>query len=72
MHSNKLEALLRSIDTLIERYGETDPVLASDLRALREQLTDAARRNQLADVATFALRAATWIKFVLDHLPPPH
>lgn len=72
MQRHKSEALLRHIDTLIARYKESDELLAQELTCIRVQLVECQRRSAMAEFAQHALRAATWIKFILDHLPPPH
>lgn len=72
MHRTKREALLRSINSVIETYGAADPDLARELEAIRDDLLEAERTSQWIVWSQRALQAATWIKFILDRLPPPH
>lgn len=68
----KPEALLRSIDSLIENHGRDNPELLKELQELRSEVQEATRKGLWLDLAFAALRLATWIKFIFDHLPPTH
>lgn len=71
-HLPKTEALLRSIDNLIEKHAKDDPELLKDLQKHRADVEDAALAGRWLDVASIATRIALLIKFLFDHLPPPH
>lgn len=70
--SNKREALLRTIDEIIRDYAQEDPELFKDLQKLRTEAEDAIRTARWFDLANTALRVTTLLKFLFDHLPPPH
>jgi hypothetical protein len=67
--SKKTEALLRSIDSIIENYAGTNPELVSELKKLRAEAEEAHKRRHLEELALISLRIATWVKFIIDHLP---
>lgn len=69
--ATKRDALLRSIDTLIENHAKDNPELLKDLQRHRADVEDAARNSRWSDLASIALRIATLIKFLFDQLPPP-
>lgn len=68
----KTEALLRSIDNLIETHAKDNPELRKDLQKHRAAIEAAAIAGRWIDVASIASRVALLIKFLFDHLPPPH
>jgi hypothetical protein len=70
--ANSGEALLHAIDQLIEQYGDTHPQLQLDLQQVRTELEVLLKTRRREDFAFAALRLASWIKFILDNLPPPH
>jgi|GEM_PF-5683645 len=72
LHHTKSEALLRTIDNLIQHHAEDNPELRKDLQKLRDDVEVAARAGRWLDLANAALRIATLIKFWFDHWPPPH
>jgi hypothetical protein len=67
----EVEALLRNIDAINEKYSEKLPQLRSELGTIRITIEEAAKRGLWHDVADAALRLATVIKFLFDLLPPP-
>lgn len=71
MSSANSKVLLRQLDHLIAKHGSGDLSLLQDLQTFRTELVAANMRGP-TDYALIALRISTWIKFILDHLPPPH
>lgn len=69
---SKSEALLRSIDNIIENYAGDNPELLSELIKLRAEAQEAHKKRRLEELALIGLRVATWVKFIIDHLPPYH
>lgn len=62
-------ALLQHLDQLIEKYDDTHPEIAKDLRAHRDALREHLQRGTPIERAKIALRISVWVKFVIDHWP---
>lgn len=73
-HIKKSEAeeLLQSITVLINTYAETHPQVSKDLEAVRVSMQATFDRGEWRAFAALSLRLASAIKFISDHLPPPH
>ena len=69
--NSRTGALILQIDLLIERYGTDNPQLLRDLLAHKQALLEAQHQGNVAKVASTAFRIATWVRFVIDHLPGP-
>jgi hypothetical protein len=67
--ATRAKALLQQLDQLIEKHGQDNSELGSDLRAYKAQLQDAERRRDARDFAMLALRVVALIKFFYDHWP---
>ena len=65
----RAKALVQQLDTLIEKYSESNPELLADLQAHRAAVQDAIRRDSALDFAKAALRISVWVKFIYDHWP---
>jgi hypothetical protein len=68
----KREALLRQLDAFIEKHGSKHPELTDELRRLRVEAENAQKRSKLREFADIAFKIGTVLKFIWDHLPPPH
>jgi hypothetical protein len=64
--STSIKPLLQAVDSLIEKYGSTNPELLNDLRLLKAELQKASAKRDAAKVAEVALRIATWARFIYD------
>jgi hypothetical protein len=64
------QRLLESLDQIIVEHGPGNPALERDLKLLREELDTAVRQGRARDIASTALKAAAWVKFVYDLLHP--
>ena len=67
---NKREALLRSIDDVIEKHAKSNPELLRDLQELRTEYEKALRARRWLDLVNITSRIAILLKFIFDHLPP--
>lgn len=62
----RAHALLQHLDSLIEKYDQSNPELTKDLRAHRDALQEYLRRGNAAETAKALLRISVWIKFMYD------
>jgi hypothetical protein len=69
--TSRVGALILQIDSLIERYGTENPQLLRDLLAHKQALLEVQRQGNVAKAASIMFRIATWVRFVIDHLPGP-
>lgn len=67
MQSKKTE-LLRQLQSVIDRHGQDHPDLRTDLEALRDAIEKSQQRSP-AQLAADALRVASWVRWIIDHLP---
>lgn len=72
MPRHKREALLQSINALIENHGHSHAELLKGLQQVRSDLETATKQRRFEDFARIALQLATWIKFLIDLLHPPN
>ena len=69
LETSRAKALTCQIDSMIERYGSENPQLLLDLQAHKAALEEAARKGTAKELMNVMYRVATWVRFIMDHLP---
>ena len=69
MSVSKRDSFRNALDKVIETHGKDNPHLLKDLLELRNELHQSSK-TQFFDYAMFALRVASAVKWLFDHLPP--
>lgn len=70
MKTNHLgaNALLETVDLLIDKYSVSNPELVRDLVVLRAELECALKKRSRQETAILTLKIATWVRYALEYL----
>lgn len=58
--------LVEAIDQIIVKHGSTNPDLTRELQQLRTEVQTLKAKRDATALAGAALRAASWLKFIMD------
>lgn len=64
--SSNAARLIEAIDQIIVKHGSTNPDLTRELQQLRTEVQTLKAKRDTAALAGVALRAASWLKFIMD------